>query len=95
MRMLAPPFQAALGVGMSVALGYALWVAYETHEILLPLPNRARMVDLAHEPGFFWTTVVLFALLLPCCLFGVWSSLSDMIFAWRMSKKRSASPSPK
>ena len=91
MRKLGPPFLAVAGLLIAACLAYALWFAYETHEIRMPLRRRARMVALEQEPGFFWTTVGLYALLLPCCLFAAWSAVDDMIFARRLAQKNRSS----
>jgi len=88
-RRLGPPFGALTGLTMTAVTGWALWVAYDTHEIFLPLANRIRMIPHAHEPGFFWTSVVFYLVAFTCCLLGAISHCGDMISAWRLARKGS------
>jgi hypothetical protein len=67
-----------------------LWHAYTSHSIFLPLRRTGRWVILEQEPGFFWTSVTLYAVLLLCAPVGVAAWTGELIGQLRRSRNKRA-----
>jgi hypothetical protein len=66
-----------------------LWLAYTTHLTFMPLRRAGgRWVLLEQEPGFFWTAVVIYAVVFLCGPFGVATWIGDLIEQIRGRRRR-------
>lgn len=68
-----------------------LWVAYETHSVFVPLRRGATgrpPVNLEQDPGFFWTSIVIYAFFFLSAPVGVVSWAGELIEEFRAARRR-------
>jgi NhaP-type Na+/H+ or K+/H+ antiporter len=72
-----------------IVCGRMLWLAYTTHWTFMPLRRAAgRWVLLEQEPGFFWSALVIYALVFLCGPVAVASLVGDLIEQIRGRRRR-------
>lgn len=84
-RKIAPFLGIASSIVIFIIGARTLWLAYATHSIFIPI-RRGRDVVLEHEPGFFWTAVVIYLIVTVCAPLAAASQISDIRFALRYRK---------